>query len=328
MAQDVALRTTDYRGDETTAGARPRWLHRAWSAEWDRAEALLCRLLGHAPQVGNAGSRHRWVECGRCLARPVNTSRLFYFTADTEPGEVARLLEVARDAAWGVRRARLRAEVAAGGTAATLAAHFRGPGTDDYAVRVTVGVPGLGTVYLSADGFFRRLFERLPLGADREVGLHVHDGAVHWNLWHSTTFWSSADPRGRCGSWHPATTLLGRVTIDETVLAAAVPCVVPMPEGTYEATATLTQVARRRARARRRVTLEAHVECAAGVPVPGNPESDFYDGDDAIHGKGVLVDGFDDDGEWLAVAVGAFATAAMRARARYGSASWAPAANG
>lgn len=324
MPHDVALRTTNYPGDAGPAGPRRRRLHRSWSAEWNRAGALLCRLLGHEPQVGNAGSRHRWVECGRCLARPVNTSRLFYFTADAEPGEVARLLELARDAAWGERRARVRAEVAAGGATAALAARFHGPGTDDYAARLTVGVPGVGTLYLSADGFLRRFFERLPLGAEREVGVHVHDGALHWTLWHSTSYWSGGDPRTRCGSWQPSSAILGRVSVDEEILADAVPCVVPMPEGAYDATATLTQVARRRPRGRRSVTVEAWVDCPGGVPVPGNPDSDFYDGDDALHGKGVLVEAFDDDGEWLAVAVGAFATSAMRTRARYGPPAWAP----
>lgn len=112
---------------------------------------------------------------------------------------------------------------------------------------------------------------------------------------------------------------------------------VPLPEGSYPVTLTLFRDVRgvqvgpyrlsRRSKRRlriwlpgwRRVYHTVDIEAPNGLPVPGNPESDFYDGQDAIYGTGCDVsEGSLERRQWVGYAVASAVQSVMRSRVRYG----------
>lgn len=117
---------------------------------------------------------------------------------------------------------------------------------------------------------------------------------------------------------------------------------VPFPEGAYPAEFTLQRetwslvvgpyYTTRRSRRRLRVVLpfgrwtrySTEVKFPNGVPVPGNDESDFYDGQDHIYGSGCAItrwmaaDAEEGSREWVEEAKAAMITVVNRHRTRYG----------
>lgn len=114
--------------------------------------------------------------------------------------------------------------------------------------------------------------------------------------------------------------LLGRRARHEEILKA-VRAVVPMPEGNYPCTVTLTRSEFRRPRwpFNRLVTYNANVEPDVPIPVPGKGENSWDCDDDAIYSSFMGA-------RSVAEAVTEVAQSALRTRERYASREWVPAA--
>jgi hypothetical protein len=150
------------------------------------------------------------------------------------------------------------------------------------------------------------------------------------------SYYRAKRERGEDVSWSPLATWPGvRLVLDprfrdrvfgrrerlvEEIVQEDVPCVIPMPEGNYPASATVTREVRGRKRWRpgHRTAHYTHVKVDGGVPFPGKGENSWDCEDDAIYGSGA-------DGQSIGAACGNLAASVMRYRERYGSGlAWVP----
>lgn len=115
--------------------------------------------------------------------------------------------------------------------------------------------------------------------------------------------------------------IFGRHTrLTEEVVKDDEPCVVPMPEGNYPATAKVTKEVRGRKRWKpgQRTVHYVHLTVEGGIPIPGKGENSYDCEDDAIYGSGA-------DGQSVGAACAKLAASAMRQRERHGSGlRWVP----
>lgn len=115
------------------------------------------------------------------------------------------------------------------------------------------------------------------------ISLTLHSGALWWKLWTPTMEWSSKTPRWRDGSFDFADFFLGRAkcshqTIEEREI------LVPMPEKSYPATATLAEWVWKRPRWFAKRLKRVSIDIPGGIPFPGKGENSWDCGDDATFG--------------------------------------------
>jgi hypothetical protein len=145
------------------------------------------------------------------------------------------------------------------------------------------------------------------------VKLTIEGTAVFWSFWHG---WS--DNKGS-GMFHIEDKIFGHRRTVATEIMETYRLAIPMPEATYPGTVTVTRYTFKRARwPRATVQRSPWFEPDNAIPVPGNMESDFYDGEDGIYGIGLP-----DARPWKQIAH--VVEAAYRDRVRHGgSADWQP----
>ena len=148
-------------------------------------------------------------------------------------------------------------------------------------------------------------------GYERTFGIRFSDGII-WieHPWVRQMEWRSADPWWKKTiTLHVADWLLGRMKCDVTTGQPRT-VYVPLPEGSYRATATPeTYIWRRRfyVPLRRRDSVKLEIE--GGIPYAGKGENSWDCGDDGLWGIG---------GETIEDAIGNAVSAVLRNRKRYG----------
>lgn len=198
-------------------------------------------------------------------------------------------------------------------------------GSDGFKASVSLG--RIGSFYFDAHGFWlgkqwgRLAGKEFP--RDRHLSINLHDGFICWNLW---TAEMGYNPKARwregCWSWQRfigwSPEHVGWETLE------VVHTVVPMPEGTYDATVELKRGTWRR---RRLFAWMPKVHHFTGeitpdkpIPVPGKGENS-WDCDDDAH--------YSSSGPYrtAAEAVSSMVAGVYRDRTRYGSGpEWQPTA--
>lgn len=197
-----------------------------------------------------------------------------------------------------------------------LHAQFTLGGEDDFGA--SVAVPGLA-LWLSGErvlpGWLRR---RLPRHDGHTTGIsYFHEGHhLTWRL-HYPDMDAPRVPKWRYWSVFVDDLLFGRATFSKRVLQT-VEASVPMPEGAYPATVTLTEDSWRRPRWFTRRLLRAEVDVPGGVPHPGKGENGWDCGEDATFRMTTPA-------QTVEEAIGAFVASVLRDRYRYGGRTWRPA---
>lgn len=139
--------------------------------------------------------------------------------------------------------------------------------------------------WLSLEGWPRALFHALRLKYDAyEVNVSVHDASAWWSLWHSTTEWKSSTPRWRHGSFDFADAVLGEAVNTHRVVEER-DVEIPMPEGVYEARATMKEMTVARPRWFPRRIVRVDLDVPKGIPTPGKGTQSYNCGDDATFGR-------------------------------------------
>lgn len=169
----------------------------------------------------------------------------------------------------------------------------------------------------------RKLFYALVPKEDQYKGgmttsIRVFDWAVWWDVWHTAHEWNSKTPRWRSGSLHFVDAILGRMKFSSEVLSEH-DALVPMPEGAYPASITLTRDTWTRPKWPRwpftRAMFRGAAEVKKGIPHPGNGENSWDCGDDATFGiSGV-------EARTVEQVVSAYVETVLRSRRRYGGGS-------
>lgn len=201
--------------------------------------------------------------------------------------------------------------------AATL--HFNG---GEREVTAHLAVPG-GS-YCATFVMPRWLVERLPWkahgrkggwdGVDRNIGIRVFDGAIWLSLWEDGMSWRSDDPW-----WTRAT-----IRLDDLLLGKAKYATreiskrevkVPMPEGSYDATATLEHATWTRPRWPWRPfskeLLRVKIDVPKGIGHPGKGENSYDCGPDATYGISTPA-------RTVEEGIGKLVASVLRDRVRYG----------
>jgi hypothetical protein len=150
-----------------------------------------------------------------------------------------------------------------------------------------------------------------PHARERQYGFSWHD-QILW-IHRGQEFWD-----GSPWAIHVVDRLLGEAKYSTETLDSAVRLVEIEPGERYNAKITLDASKWRRARwpfPRRGRYAKVEVLAPGGVPVPGNLDSDFYCGDDAIFSLSTAAETF-------AEAERKLRAAAMRDREKYGGEGW------
>lgn len=127
----------------------------------------------------------------------------------------------------------------------------------------------------------------LTLPDRREFSLSIHDWTLRLTPWGRWGEWRARDPWWIRGiSLNLPDVALGRSKYSERVIAESIPCSVPMPEGTYAATAKVTQQEWKRPLWFRRSTVSAWLDIPKGIPHAGKGENSWDCGDDGLFGIG------------------------------------------
>lgn len=163
---------------------------------------------------------------------------------------------------------------------------------------------GLASLYVSWPGKYR------SYGDDREIEISFHNGAVWWRFWTDPMSWSSKTPKWRHGSLNFVDLLLGRTNCEHHPLEVR-DVLIPMPEGSYPATAKLEEWTWRRPRWFAKTLKRVTIDVPKGVPVPGKGENSWDCDDDAIFGTTVQAAS-------IAEGVGHLVGSALRSRVRHG----------
>jgi hypothetical protein len=200
-----------------------------------------------------------------------------------------------------------------------------GTGQDDEHLSTSLHLGRLGAWYFNGHG---RLFApmRHLQGSEhpreRELSLKAHNGLICWNLWTATMGYNpKAKWREQCWSWKR---FIGWTPNHvEWKTLDVVRTVVPMPEGTYDATVEI----KRGTWKRRRLFFwwpaihhfDYDITPDRPIPVPGKGENSWDCGDDAIYSSS-------GSGRTVHAAVSSLVDSVYRQRTQYGSGpSWQPA---
>jgi hypothetical protein len=196
-------------------------------------------------------------------------------------------------------------------------------GGDSFKSSLSLG--RVGSFYFSAKGFWlgkqwgRLAGKEFP--RDRHLSLSLHGGLICWNLWTAEMGYNpKAKWREKCWNWqrfigwYPQH--VGWETLD------VVRTVVPMPEGSYDATVEFKRGTWKRRRLfawmpkRHRFTYDITTDKPIGVP--GKGENSWDCGDDAIYSQS-------GPGRTVAGAVAGLVESAYSTRTRHGSGpAWQP----
>lgn len=146
----------------------------------------------------------------------------------------------------------------------------------------------------------------------REWSIRVFDYAIWWHVGTDPHSWSSKTPKYLEGNWHPLDTFLGRFNLKKTELEKK-KVVIPMPEGDYPGTATVTYNVHGRPRWFKRHYYSTWIDMDKGwgIPRPGKGENSWDCDDDAILGTGV-------NSRNIQEAIGHMVEVGLRDRAKYG----------
>ena len=194
-----------------------------------------------------------------------------------------------------------------------IGAGFTVDGSEDHDVTMHANLFGL-SVWFGIGILPRRVRDY------HTTSLRLTRRGVHWSLWSP---WASSK---RAGFFSPRDRirrrLFGREHRIEDVVVERVRLTVPLPEGPYPGTVQTRRYVYRRkrwpARLGSRVIVARSFKPDTPIPTPGNMESDFYHGDDAIWEFG-LPDGQPE--RWIAHVV----EVTLRDRRRHGGRlDWQP----
>jgi hypothetical protein len=207
-----------------------------------------------------------------------------------------------------------------------------GTGDGDNGLGLNVAVPYVGKAYLRLEGVMPRVVEYLTprLGESRETSVRLYRDSLGQWVFH----WKGhvADVMGeeipRWGHWRHLYVNINREIGGgyerREVATESAEILVPMPEGIYRATATLTESEHwlKRTPWRKKRRYGVKVEIPGGIPTPGNLDSDYYDGEDATHS---VSTGLTYVHGWQAQAIGLVVRSVMEERYRHGTgADWVP----
>lgn len=124
---------------------------------------------------------------------------------------------------------------------------------EDAGLQVFAGIPRVACGWLTAGSWRAASWVRKRWGWSLPDNMHVvslrfHHRAAWWELWHPKHEWKSPTPRWRYGAFHWWDFLTGKPVHSKEVTEGPVEVLVPMPEGTYQATVTLERSTWRRPR--------------------------------------------------------------------------------
>jgi hypothetical protein len=179
-------------------------------------------------------------------------------------------------------------------------------------VQVSAGVAHLFDVWLTigssrlASWVYRRY--KLSLPEYDIADLRYHDKAVWWSVWHPKHSWTRGTPRWRHGNFHWVDWLFGKRAYSCETVEGPMRVMVPMPERSYPATATLERATWKRPRWPWPThVMRVHIDVLKDdgseggyIPEPGKGENSWDCGPDGVfsmtcparsieEGVGVLV---------------------------------------
>lgn len=118
----------------------------------------------------------------------------------------------------------------------------------------------------------------------REFQISIHHSTLYWKFFDRVGEWNSTDPWWMSASFDMQRFVMGaQILIRETIQTAQVE--VPMPEGTYAATATLERVTVPKRLWTDDVFTVVKLDVPVGIPVPGKGENSWDCGPDATFGR-------------------------------------------
>lgn len=163
----------------------------------------------------------------------------------------------------------------------------------------------LFSVYLSWEGL-----RRYP---GREFKVYFMDGGLWFALWSDPMQSCRDDPwYRRMHVFRPLDLLLGRRQYSSDPYETR-DVLIPMPEGAYPATVTMSRDTWKRPRSPfRRTVVRADIKCERGIPFEGKGENSWDCGEDAAHGLCTPAENVED-------AIGKMVATVMRDRRRYGT---------
>lgn len=194
-----------------------------------------------------------------------------------------------------------------------------GGGDSDSEIQLHVKVPFLFNLFLSCENYIPSQYKN---GGEKEISLRwdFDSGSLSslwWNLWTSTTEWSSRTPRWREGSFDFADFLFGREKYSEVVVGNH-HGYLDFAEGRYvldiqESIATWKRPRWPFVKKSRRFELKPDIP----IPIPGKGENSWDCGEDATYSYSIHSETADEaiDALWDSINVH---------RSRYGGRDWKP----
>lgn len=184
-------------------------------------------------------------------------------------------------------------------------------------VGLSLALPRVFYFHVGLDGWPKEFYQRLGVWKDyepRSVEVSFHDNTVWWRLWSPTMKWSNQTPRWREGNVAPADVAFGDMKMTERVIRKT-RVEIPMPEGTYPATITMSSRVWKRPRARwvSHEGVYANIEVdKPGIPIPGKGTASYNCGPDATFSLSLPAKNEEK-------AIGHLVSSILARRARYGS---------
>lgn len=169
-------------------------------------------------------------------------------------------------------------------------------------------IPWLLTLYVH----FETKWKSRP---ERQFNFYIHDGAIHFQPWGPSMDWNSRDPWWKRGvHWRIKDILFGRAKFQKETLSES-SIVIPMPEGSYEATMKRERTSWKRPRLPwPSVREDSWIDVHGGIPFEGKGENSWDCGGDALFGTGC-------NGHREEDAVAAVVRAVLHNRRRHGTTS-------
>lgn len=159
---------------------------------------------------------------------------------------------------------------------------------DDSVFLFSLSVPFVGSFYFTIDRC--AWMKNLPgvrwkngdyYSGERSVGFHITEWVLFWRLWRNPMISNRHDWRD--SAFHIDDFFLGSRSYSESD-RYKVETYVPMPEGDYPCTVEIYTAVWKRSRWPWPVTVDrATIKIPGGIPIPGDADSDFYDGDDLTY---------------------------------------------
>lgn len=192
----------------------------------------------------------------------------------------------------------------------------------DEAVVISLAIPFVIAIWFSVER--AKWVKRLPGvkwsgkwgSGERELGRRIFDCALWWALW-TYPGGGGNEPRWRDSCFHFDDFILGRNKYSESDNISGDYLLV-MSEGAYPVKVELHTSTWKRPRwPWSQSVRRASIETEHGIPIPGKPDSDFYDGDDSLFGGTYLADTVEQ-------ALQKMHDSVIRDRLRYGGSEWMP----